>query len=157
MAEIVYLALGSNAPNANEYLNKACALIIEKCARENTFKESSRLKNPPVGFESNHDFFNSACELITELSPFELLQKLEAIEIELGRETKSNGSYSDRVIDIDIILYGKEQIHDEKLIIPHPRFRERDFVLRPLLGLKPKLLDPKTQLNINQLLKLIKE
>lgn len=75
----------------------------------------------------------------TTLSPLQLLDVTQQIERQLGRTTKSiNGNYSDRIIDIDILLYGDISIKSKRLTIPHPKMYERQFVMIPLSEIKPQ-------------------
>ena len=77
-------------------------------------------------------FLNAVALFRTTLTPHELLTATQDIERQLGRREKSNGTYHDRPIDIDILLYGDAVIDEPDLKIPHPRMHERDFVMRPL-------------------------
>jgi 2-amino-4-hydroxy-6-hydroxymethyldihydropteridine diphosphokinase len=92
----------------------------------------------PWGFESENSFLNAVCCVSTELTPIEVLHITQEIERELGRSKKSvNGIYSDRMIDIDILLYDDLHIQTPELTIPHPLMRERDFVIIPLREIAP--------------------
>lgn len=92
----------------------------------------------PWGFESENYFLNAVCCVSTELTPIEVLHITQEIERELGRSKKSvNGIYSDRMIDIDILLYDDLHIQTPELTIPHPLMRERDFVIIPLREIAP--------------------
>ncbi|MDL2223218.1 2-amino-4-hydroxy-6-hydroxymethyldihydropteridine diphosphokinase [Bacteroidales bacterium OttesenSCG-928-M11] len=127
----VYLALGTNL--GDKYLNLSIAkeLIAERIG--NLSAISSIVESEPWGYESNNSFCNMALEVQTELSPEELLNKTQEIEIEMGRTSKStNSTYQDRIIDIDIILYGDISYKSDRLEIPHPLYKERPFVMIPL-------------------------
>ena len=81
-------------------------------------------------------FLNAACLLETKLEAWDLLDQLKRIEKDLGRiETFQNGP---RIIDLDVLLYGKEIISSNHLVVPHPRIAERAFVLKPLCDILPK-------------------
>ena len=104
---------------------------------------SSFIETEPWGFESQNSFLNCVVAFRTTLPPMELLGTTEKIERELGRTAKSNGGvYHDRIIDIDILLYGNEIINTERLTVPHPLMHERDFVLTPLCEIAPQAIHP---------------
>ena len=146
-----YLSLGGNLGDRETLLREAVRLIGERCGLVGAV--SSFIETEPVGFVSTHPFLNLALELDTPLSPEELLPETQAIEKELGRTAKSAGGiYHDRPIDIDIILFGNLQIDTPELTIPHPRFRERLFVLTPLSEIAGEVKDPLTHKTIKELL-----
>ena len=104
---------------------------------------SSFIETEPWGFESQNSFLNCVVAFRTTLPPMELLETTEKIERELGRTAKSNGGvYHDRIIDIDILLYGNETINTERLTVPHPLMHERNFVLTPLCEIAPQAIHP---------------
>ena len=147
----VYLALGGNMGDRESILREAVALLAEKAGR--VTRVSSLVETRPVGFESSALFLNGALSLETTLSPKDLLAVTQGIERQLGRTQKSvSGRYSDRPIDIDVILYGDEVVRDPDLVIPHPIFRERLFVLKPLSEIAPEAVDPVTGKTIRELL-----
>jgi 2-amino-4-hydroxy-6-hydroxymethyldihydropteridine diphosphokinase len=86
----------------------------------------------------------------TELAPRELLERLLDIEREAGRVRTA--PMSPRTLDLDLILYGDKKIEEPGLLVPHPRFRERLFVLEPLAELAPDWIDPVTGARVSQLL-----
>lgn len=149
---VVYLALGSNLGDRRQILSNTRDLIREQIgAIENCSKE---YETEPVGFKSEHPFINQVIKVVTELSPEELLQCTQDIERKMGRVRKSdNLQYSDRSCDIDIIFYGDSIINQVNLQIPHPRFRERAFVLRPLLEIAANVIDPVTRKSVMELVK----
>ena len=80
---------------------------------------------------------------VTSLSPFEVLEKTQSIERDLGRTKKSvDGNYSDRLIDIDLLLYGDLILDTPALTLPHPLMHERRFVMEPLAEIAPKVVHP---------------
>ena len=131
MTEIdVYLGLGSNLGDRHTLLLKAIELLAQRVGR--LARCSSFIETDPWGFASEHRFLNAVALFRTTLTPRELLTATQDIERQLGRREKSNGTYHDRPIDIDILLYGDAVIDEPDLKIPHPRMHERDFVMRPL-------------------------
>lgn len=136
-----YLGLGSNLGDRRENLEKALRAIA---AIPHTELEevSGIMESKAFGFDGA-DFLNCCCRIETDLVPQKLLEILKGIEQSMGRESKvpvydADGRriYSDRPIDIDILLYGDMKIDEENLQIPHPRMLERDFVMIPLNEIK---------------------
>ncbi len=126
----VYLGLGSNLGDRHAQLLTAIELLTQRVGR--LVRCSSFIETAPWGFVSEHPFLNAVALFRTTLSPRELLTVTQDIERQLGRRQKSNGTYADRPIDIDILLYGDAVIDEPDLKIPHPLMHERDFVMRPL-------------------------
>lgn len=147
---IVYLSLGSNDGDRIENLRAAIELITARIGEVR--KQSSFYQTPPLGFEAETDFINCCLEISTVLSPINLLKKTQEIEHELGRKHTESVGYSSRTIDIDTIIYGTIVMQSPELTLPHPRFRERKFVLVPLCELNKIGIDPITHLNMSQLL-----
>lgn len=87
-------------------------------------------------------FINSAVALETQLSPRQLLTELLRIECELGRQRDPALKNAPRTIDLDLLLYGDQVLHEEGLDLPHPRLHQRSFVLRPLAQIAPDVLHP---------------
>ena len=132
---IVYLGLGTNIGNRRGNLVKAAALLAERVG--DILALSGSMETEPWGFESENLFLNAAIKMETPLTPDELLSATQAIEREMGREKKSDGTYHDRVIDIDILLYDNRVIEHPGLIVPHPLMQERLFVMAPLAEIAP--------------------
>ena len=103
---------------------------------------SSLRETEPVGYRVQPNFLNGAAALETELSPRELLDRLLAIERQLGRERGAGPRFGPRIIDLDLLLYGDETVDEPGLTVPHPRLAERRFVLEPLAQLDPALEIP---------------
>lgn len=130
-----YLGIGTNL--GDREMNIQHSLRLLDCRVGKRLVCSSIYRSLPQGFASENEFANIVVVYETMLSPEELLQTTQAIEREMGRTEKTvNGVYHDRVIDIDI-LYVKDgtslvQRTSDVLTIPHPKMKERDFVLIPL-------------------------
>lgn len=146
----VYLGLGTNIGNRKENLTRAIEALSLALGHYTAL--SSFIETAPWGFNSDNAFLNCTVAFDTELTPHQLLDTTENIERELGRTSKSNGGiYHDRVIDIDILLYGSETVSTERLTIPHPLMHMRDFVLEPLAQIAPHTIHPTTGKSIEQL------
>ena len=128
---MVYLGLGTNLGDKRKNLNDAIRML-ENLVGE-VEKVSSVIETEPEGFKSDNRFLNAVVKVRAALSPFELLDITQDVEKSLGRKEKSsNGIYHDRVIDIDILLYDDINISTPRLVIPHPRMAQREFVMTPL-------------------------
>ena len=145
----VYLSLGSNLGDRFQHLQNAQVALSKVVGEISTV--SRIYENPPSGFDADQDFLNICLSIETGLAPAELLKTLKKIESELGRTMKSAKGYSSRCIDIDIILYLDIVFQSENLTLPHPQFRKRMFVLKPLNDIAPNEIDPVTMLTIEQL------
>ncbi len=139
----VYLGLGSNLGDREEHIRKAIALIGESIGL--VIRQSSLIETEPWGFESANRFLNGVILVETSLTPRQLLKATQKIERQLGRKKKSTDSslltpvsYSDRPIDIDILLYDDLTVDEPDLKIPHPLMEQRDFVMIPLNEIKPR-------------------
>lgn len=140
----VYLGLGTNLGDKEANLRTAIYKLQERIGKQVSL--SSFYETAPWGFESDHSFLNAAIGLETSLSPIEILHITQEIEKELGRTKKSvNGSYSDRLIDIDILLYDTLVLQTPELTIPHPLMTERDFVMNPLIEIAGNVIHPTRQ------------
>ena len=137
---IAYLGLGTNVGNKRRNMITAAALLAERGG--DILALSGFYETEPWGFESENFFLNAAVKLKTSFSPLEVLQITQQIEKELGRTEKSNGVYHDRIIDIDILLYGDEVLQIPELTLPHPLMHERKFVMDPLAEIAPFVVHP---------------
>lgn len=127
----LFVSLGSNIGDKQQNIERAIALIDDKIG--SVVKKSSFYTTEPVGFTSANNFINAAIEVKTDLPIYRILKITQKIERLMGRTQKSfKGVYHDRVIDIDILMYGNKKIHSARLTVPHPRMYERDFVMQPL-------------------------
>lgn len=124
-----YLSLGSNIGGKKENLKRAIQLFREKA--DNGLIVSSFYMTEPIGFTEQDVFINCCLRVETTLQPHKLLELCQWIEGTLKRERLVR--WGPRTIDCDIILYEDFQIESEALIVPHPRYKERAFVLFPLI------------------------
>lgn len=150
---ITYLALGSNLGDKSENLLRGIGKIAERIGIFSAV--SSVYETSPWGFCSDNSFLNQVVCVETFLSPEELLFRTQQIEKELGRKTKSDHAYHDRIIDIDIIMYDNLILELENLILPHPLFHQRRFVLEPLNEIAPDLIHPVICKSVSQLMQAI--
>lgn len=151
MAE-VYLGLGTNLGDKEANLNVAIEEIRKRVGEITSL--SANYITDPWGFDSQNSFLNAVCKVCTSLSPSEVLSVTQAIERNLGRMKKSiNGQYSDRPIDIDILLYDNLVIDTPELSIPHPLIHKRLFVMEPLTEIAPKLIHPVLHLSMEDILR----
>lgn len=147
----VYLALGSNVGNSAQYIVKAIELLGPFL---HDIKQAPTYATRAVGYTDQANYLNTAISGQTTLSPQELLDVINTIEQQVGRIKRFR--WGPREIDIDIIFYGDQVLESETLVIPHPSFRERDFVLQPLVDLNNEMIDPVSQKTVKQLLDQLK-
>ena len=135
----IFLSLGSNLGDGPAQLDRALELLGERVGQ--MLAVSSYMTSEPWGFESEHLFTNAVCAMQTELTPMELLDVTQQIEREMGRTHKHavGESYTDRIIDVDILTYDHLVIDNERLTLPHPMMVKRDFVMIPLREVQKKL------------------
>ncbi|MDB4559927.1 2-amino-4-hydroxy-6-hydroxymethyldihydropteridine diphosphokinase [Flavobacteriaceae bacterium] len=136
---LTYLSLGSNQGDKLKTLQKTINDIAESIGAIQNI--SSVYKTSSWGYEGE-DFYNICIGVSTYLQPENLLKKLLGIENKYGRERKKTNGYSDRKIDIDILLFDNEIIFSKEVTIPHPRMLERKFVLVPLVEIAKNTLHP---------------
>ncbi|KXI29706.1 2-amino-4-hydroxy-6-hydroxymethyldihydropteridine diphosphokinase [Paraglaciecola hydrolytica] len=140
----VYLGLGSNLDKpvhqiqaALEALDNLAETAIKCC--------SSLYASQPMGPQDQPDYVNAVVLIHTQLAPLFLLKALQEIELEHGRVRKSE-RWGPRTLDIDILLYGEQQIDSSELVVPHYGMKQREFVLFPLFEISPQLCLPDGEL-----------
>jgi 2-amino-4-hydroxy-6-hydroxymethyldihydropteridine diphosphokinase len=144
---IAFLLAGSNLGNRKDNLEYA---VNSLASAGTVLKTSSCFETEPVGYPDQPWFLNQAIELETTLPPSDLLACCQRIETNCGRiRTFPNAP---RTLDLDILLYGDLSVHQEHLIIPHPRMAERRFVLEPLAQIAPDAVHPAFKKTIRSLL-----
>jgi 2-amino-4-hydroxy-6-hydroxymethyldihydropteridine diphosphokinase len=143
-----YLLTGGNLGNRLNNLEEARKLIEQHCGK--IVQRSSIYETAAWGFKDQPDFYNQALEIATKLSPTELMKTILRIEEKMGR--KREIKMGPRIIDIDILLFNNEIIHQPQLSIPHERLHERKFALMPLAEIAPDLIHPVLHKTITLLL-----
>ena len=132
MAVRCYLGLGANLGDRLANLRRAVELLAAEPGVR-VLRSSRIYETEPVGGPEQPPYLNAVVEIATERSPRELLDLCGRIEAELGRVRA--GRWGPRPIDLDILTYDEEEIHEPDLVVPHPRMHERGFVLVPLAEL----------------------
>jgi 2-amino-4-hydroxy-6-hydroxymethyldihydropteridine diphosphokinase/CDP-diacylglycerol--serine O-phosphatidyltransferase len=154
-SEKTYISLGSNIGNRVMNLRSAIKRI-KRHEDINLLRRSSFYKTKPVGGAGGpvlppgqRDYLNGVLEIATDLSPIELLEFLQQVEIDVGRVRSTR--WGPRKIDLDIIFYGGRIVEDDKLVIPHPRMHEREFVLKPMNEIASEVIHPERRKTIREL------
>lgn len=148
---IAYLSLGTNIGNKRRNMVTAAALLAERVG--DILALSDFYETEPWGFDSENTFLNAVLTLETDFAPMELLKATQQIEIEMGRTQKSNDVYHDRIIDIDLLMYGDLILNTPELTLPHPLMRERSFVMAPFAEIAPEVVHPVLNKTIGDLYK----
>ncbi|MBN1943660.1 MAG: 2-amino-4-hydroxy-6-hydroxymethyldihydropteridine diphosphokinase [Phycisphaerae bacterium] len=149
---IAYIGLGANVGETADTLRRALEMLARR-EGVTVWRISQFLKTAPAGGpEDQPSYLNAAAELHTTLSPRELLAALQEIETALGRNRSRELRWGPRTCDLDILLYGDQDIDSPDLQIPHPRMHERRFVLEPLSQIAPNALHPRLGKTAAQLL-----
>ena len=134
----VYLSLGTNI--GNRVQNLLCAIKMIQSRIGTIESLSDFIITEPWGFDSQNTFMNAAVGISTTLGPMPLLRATQQIETDMGRTQKStDGTYHDRIIDIDILLFDDLHIDTPQLTVPHPLMKQREFVIRPLAQILPTI------------------
>ena len=136
--QTVFLAFGANLGNPRDQIEQGIMALNDHGV--SVIARSSWFETEPVGMDDQPFFLNLVARASTSLDPYELLAVCRQVEQRVGRVPSAR--FGPRHLDIDILLYGDERIESEELTIPHPRMRERRFVLIPLLEIAPDLEDP---------------
>ena len=135
-----YVGLGSNLHGPAAQVQSAFELLGELPATR-LIARSSLYRSAPFGGVEQPDFVNAAAALLTRLSARQLLTELKRIETRRGRDD-NEVRWGPRVLDLDLLVYGRETVAEAGLVVPHPGIAERNFVLLPLLELAPELVVP---------------
>lgn len=129
-----FIGLGSNLGDRREILTRAVRDIPDKHAVSGLYETA------PIGGPSQGAFLNLVVEIHTSVSPYELLTICQQLETSAGRVRTER--WGPRTLDVDVLLHGDLTLNDPELTIPHPRMKERAFVLFPLADLAPELVPP---------------
>lgn len=133
MKIVSYIGLGSNLGDSRQILTEA----VQKLATLGAVSTSKLYQSPPMGPQDQPHYFNAVARLETDLAALVLLDQLQQFEQDAGRVRLRR--WGERTLDLDLLLYGDEQIQHERLTVPHVGILERDFVVIPLLDLDPNL------------------
>ena len=136
----IYVGLGANLGQPQDQIREAIRCLREH-PRVRVCAASSLYRNPPMGGMNQPDYINAVIRLATDMEPEQLLQELQEVERQFGREEKSE-PWASRPLDLDVLLWGEECVAQEGLTVPHPGAHERIFVLLPLQELDPELSIP---------------
>lgn len=135
-----YIAIGSNVAEPVEQAKRAIEALRDH-PHITLVACSSLYSSTPMGPQDQPDYINAVAEIQTELSPLELLDNTQAIEQQQGRVRKEE-RWGPRSLDLDILLYGDQVIHNERLTVPHYGMKVREFVIYPLFEIAPNLSLP---------------
>ncbi len=135
-----YIGLGSNLDDPNRQIDDAFTLL-DALPESDVVSRSSLYRSAPYGPVEQPDFINAVAGLQTMLAAESLLELLQGIECAQGR-AREHQRWGPRVIDLDLLVYGDQEITDSVLTVPHPGIAERNFVLLPLREIAPNLLIP---------------
>lgn len=143
------VGIGSNIGERKQHLSRAKTFLGELSM--SALRASSIFMSEPVG-PSDRNFFNAVVQLQTDLAPNTFIRRLKDYEAEHGRPP-NHPRWEARTIDLDIIAYDDLVIQEDNLIIPHPEYRQRLFVLLPLQEVRPEWIDPETDQPIDMLIR----
>lgn len=135
--QIAYIGIGSNLGKREENLERAIKLI-DNNADTRFLDKSKWYENPAIEDAGPNDFLNGVIKIETSLKPIQLLELLQKIEKEIDPDRNKRGRKKARYIDLDILKYADFTMNENQLIIPHPRMKERSFVMQPLRELEVK-------------------
>jgi 2-amino-4-hydroxy-6-hydroxymethyldihydropteridine diphosphokinase len=142
MRDVAFIGLGSNLGHPRRRLARALAALA-RLPRSRLVAASHNYVSAPVDCpEPQPDYVNAVAELRTALAPSALLQRMRAIERRQGRRRDPSRRNAARVLDLDLLLFGRRRLSRPHLSLPHPRMHERAFVLRPLVDIAPSALIP---------------
>jgi len=148
---IACLGLGSNLGDRRARIDAALAALRADPAVRSVVASDPVETDPVGGPPGQGRFLNAAARIETDLAPHDLLAVLKRIERDLGR-AEGGPRWGPRTIDLDLLLFDDLRLETADLVVPHPRFRERRFVLEPLAEVAPDAVDPVTGLTVRALL-----
>jgi 2-amino-4-hydroxy-6-hydroxymethyldihydropteridine diphosphokinase len=148
---MVYLGIGTNMGNRERNLDRCLDLLSQ---RMKMGRKSSIYDTEPQDNVNQPRFLNMVCQVFTRLAPEGLLALAKGIESKMGRTGKTG---EPRPIDVDILLYGEAQINTPDLIVPHPKMKDRAFVMIPLSEIAPDLIFPGTDKTIKEMAAALRE
>lgn len=141
MSSITYIGLGSNLGDSVQILKDA----VQRLSELGEVSVSRLYQSPPMGPQDQPHYYNAVAQLTTSLAPLALLDELQKIEQDAGRVRLRR--WGERTLDLDLLIYGQQHIHNKRLTVPHIGLLERDFVVIPLLDIDPDLQVGQHKLN----------
>lgn len=144
---VAYVALGSNLGDKEQNIRRALELMEHHGIQ--VIQVSPLITTEPYGVTDQPEFLNGAAEVEWPGDAESLLHTLLAIELEMGRQRKRH--WGERNIDLDLLLFGDQQLHTDDLVLPHPDMVNRSFVLEPLAAIAPQVLHPALHRTIGEL------
>ena len=138
--QLVYIGIGSNLEDPLAQVTRAINQLTT-LRQSKLISCSSLYASKPMGPDGQLDYINAVVSIKTQLSPMDLLDELQGIEIEHGR-VRTGQRWGPRTLDLDILLFGEKTINSDRLLVPHPGLHERAFVLYPLSEINPELMIP---------------
>ena len=133
-----YVGLGGNLGDVETTLTEAM-WALDSLPQTSIRAQSAFYRTPPWGNTQQPNFVNAVVELQTRLAPRVLLDLLLEIEGRFGRDRSESEKWGPRELDLDLLVYGEEQIDEPGMHLPHPHLHERAFVLVPLAEIAPRL------------------
>lgn len=144
---VAYVALGSNLGDKEQYIRRALELMEHHGIQ--VIQVSPLITTEPYGVTDQPEFLNGAAEVEWQGDAESLLHTLLAIELEMGRQRKRH--WGERNIDLDLLLFGDQQLYTDDLVLPHPDMVNRSFVLEPLAAIAPQAVHPALHRTIGEL------
>ncbi|WP_395340180.1 2-amino-4-hydroxy-6-hydroxymethyldihydropteridine diphosphokinase [Ningiella sp. W23] len=138
MSDVAFIGLGSNLAKPVEQLENALR-ALHKHEQVSVQQCSHFYQSAPMGPQNQNDFINAVCKITTSLTPIELLDVLQSIELEQGR-LREGERWGPRTLDLDILLFNDLTVQSERLVLPHYGMSEREFVLVPLFEIAPDMI-----------------
>ena len=136
-----YIGLGSNLDEPVKQVERAAA-ALDSLPDTRLVAISPLYSNPPMGPQDQPDYVNAVAGVLTRRSPESLLEAMQALEHQLGRTRKEGDRWGPRIIDLDLLVYGRHTSQEPQLNLPHSGISERNFVLLPLCNIAPDLHVP---------------
>lgn len=151
-----YIGIGSNLGDKRNNCLKALGMLGQIPGCE-LIAHSDLYLTKPVGVEDQDWYLNGVASISTSISAQKLLKGLLGIETRMGRIRHNKERWASRIIDLDILVFGKEIIHEKNLTVPHPLMHVRRFVLEPIVDLAPDLIHPSLGVSMAELLQKLPE
>lgn len=148
---LCFVALGSNLGDRHAHISAAVGALSRLPGAEVT-RVSTIIETEPVGPAGQQRYLNGVAQIRTSLGPRELLTHMLGIELERGRDRAASPRWGSRTLDLDLLVFGEQVIQEPGLSVPHPRLRERLFVLEPLFEIAPGLVLPPDGLTVREVL-----